>query len=153
MSDVTLCFITFTVRSRNSDDLAMNLPPIKYNFLPICRWKEKRSPHGYCSWCLTQLGSKDTASGSSETVCLCPTTGLQSAQQDLKLPSVVIGLVKGYIGDYVVKSSRFMSSKLGNSLFLVSTSSICSRSQSSACSKNLMDDLCTAVLFSQQVCG
>lgn len=87
MSDVTLCFITFTVRSRNSDDLAMNLPPIKYNFLPICRWEEKRFPHGYCSWYLTQLASKDIAAGSSETVCLCPTIGLQSAQHYLKLPS------------------------------------------------------------------
>lgn len=49
MSDDTLCFITFTASFRNSEDLLMNPPPIKYNFLPICRWKEKRSPHGYSS--------------------------------------------------------------------------------------------------------
>lgn len=60
---------------------------------------------------------------------LWPTTGLQSAQQDRKLPRAVISLFKGNIGGIVVKSSWFMSSKLGSTLFLVSTSNICSRSQ------------------------
>ena len=51
------------------------------------------------------------------------------------------------------KSSQFVSSKLSNALFPVSTSSICSRKWSSTCSRNLMDDLHTTVLFSQQVSG
>lgn len=44
MNDVTLCFITFIVSSRNSADLVMNPPLITYNFIPISRWEEKWSP-------------------------------------------------------------------------------------------------------------
>lgn len=70
MSDTILCFITFTASSRNSNYLLMNQPPIKYNFLPICRRKEKISPYGYCLWYLTPLGSEVIAAGSSKIMSL-----------------------------------------------------------------------------------
>lgn len=100
-----------------------------------------------------QLGSEHIEAGSSKILGLCPTTGLQHTQWDLKLSNVVIAVSKANIGGYVVKCPWFVSSKLSSALFLVSTSSICSRKRSSTCSRNLMDDLCTAVLFSQQVSG
>lgn len=96
-----------------------------------------------------QLGSEHIQAGFSKILCLCPTTGLQCAQQDLKFPHVVIAVRKANTGGYVVKSSHFVSSESSNALVLVSTSSICSRKQSSTRSRNLMDDLCTAVLYSQ----
>lgn len=78
------------------------------------------------------------------------TTGLQSAQQDLKLPRVLASLFKGHFGG--LRSFWFVSSKWGSALFLVSTPAPV-RSQSSACSKSLLQDLCPALLFSQQGYG
>lgn len=50
-------------------------------------------------------------------------------------------------------SFQFVSSKSSNALFLVNMTSTFSRIQVLMYSKNLMDNLCIAVLFSQQMPG
>lgn len=85
-----------------------------------------------------RLGSKHILVGSSKIQGLCPATGLQCAQQDLKLHNVVVTVSKATNGSYVAKQVFLVcDSKPSTVLFLGGRSSTYSRKHSRKLTDNL----------------